>query len=162
MTKLSDTDQQVNFDLMIHELHYNEIESVVVRFGGSNDSGDLYVDEILMVDKEASTPTDLLDTIIVKGARMPDQYDYSPGSFARKRDWNAKPPTLKELINHVCLEELELTHGGWEINDGSHGTITITPLADLLKTKNFIVDFNYNEPDYDDDYDSESEEYNDE
>lgn len=149
-------DQKHNLDLLLSKLQYHEIKSVTLSFRGSNDSGDLTIDEIEALDDDEEIPERLLDHTHVLGAKMSNAFD---GATGKERDWIKKPPTLKELIDEVCLAELESQHGGWEIDVGSSGTISITPLAHFDNKKPFVVECWQND---DSDYDYEEEEYNDE
>lgn len=156
---ISHEDMQHNKELMLEKIRYHEIKSVCVTFSGSNDSGDLHVAKLEpLSEDEADLFGNTLETVLVPEAKMPTRYEYNKDESVL-RDWKKKPATLKEVIEEVCYYELELAHGGWEINDGSYGTITIEPLAKFHDRDRIHFDVNYYAPD---DYDYDDDEYNDE
>jgi len=79
-----------------------------------------------------------------------------------KRDFDKQPMTLHEWVLLVGYEALSEAHGGWEINAGSYGTISIAvPLGGRESADFKALAIVCHE--YDEDYESDDEEeYNDE
>lgn len=156
-----DLDQKHNKALVLEQLRYHEIKRVCVSFTGSGDDGQIDIASATAIDpEENANAMTLLRSVKVKNTKMPETYEnYGGVGTAVLRDWEKKPPTLAELVEEVCYRELENQHGGWEIDVGHSGNIVIEPLAAFESRQPFVLDIWEND---DDDYDYESEEYNDE
>lgn len=95
------------------------VDSVQVQYQGSGDSGEVYEVSILPVDKNVSTTK-----VKIQEAKA---------SFIKEKDggssWVSEiyedTVSLYEAINGILYSYLEMSHPGWEINEGSQGEMTI-------------------------------------
>jgi hypothetical protein len=122
-----------NAKLLFDTLEQTRVASIEVTFDGYGDSGQ--IDEVVYEDhrgKELSEPK-----LMVKG------------SFTgRYLKWDEKKKThveaggdegsVRDILEQVCYDKLEASHGGWEINGGSYGTFHF----DVLNRK---VNLEFNE-----------------
>jgi len=127
--------QQVkhNANLLFDTLQETRVASIEVTFDGCGDSGQ--IESITYEDhrgKELSEPK-----LVVKG------------SFTGKHhEWDDKKKTfvevggsegkVREIVEQVCYDKLQASHGGWEINEGAYGIF----IFDVLNRK---VNLEYNE-----------------
>jgi hypothetical protein len=157
-----------NRALLLQALFQNEIKKINAHFDGSGDSGS--IDEIVAtsIDDEIDINDAALLGIHLRGVHPVGEsitHTWVHGTYT-ERNFEQNPVSLYELIEHVCYEELEAAHGGWEINAGSFGNIYIdVPLGGVERAGESAVSIDYNEyeEDYsDDDAEAEDEEYNDE
>jgi hypothetical protein len=86
------------------------VTSVVVPFDGYGDEG-----QIESIEARAGETTIELPASVVLIVDADDE-SVKPA---------AETP-LAEAIETLCYDCLEQTHGGWEINEGSHGEFTFT------------------------------------
>lgn len=153
-----------NREILMQALFENEIKSVVAHFSGSGDSGEINKLDVVSVDDEIEIDEDTLTQILLHGV-VPTGEDatmqWVDGVYG-KRDFDKQPMTLHEWVLLVGYEELSEAHGGWEINAGSYGTISIAvPLGGRESADFKALAIDYCE--YDEDYESEDDEgYNDE
>ena len=124
---------KANAKLLFDTLEETRVATIEVTFDGCGDSGQ--IDEVVYEDhrgKELSEPT-----LVVKG------------SFTgRYLKWDEKKKThvetgggegkVRDILEQVCYDKLEASHGGWEINGGSYGTFHF----DVLNRK---VNLEFNE-----------------
>jgi hypothetical protein len=109
------------------------VESFIVSFDGGGDSGQVETPCEFKPEESAKQAEALLGEV-VKGSRVSDGQRYSPSGM--EHIWR-DDPTLERLIDGLCYEVLETVAGGWEINEGSHGTFHF----DANKRK-MTLDFN--------------------
>jgi len=153
-----------NREILMQALFENEIKSVVAHFSGSGDSGEINEFDVVSIDDEIKVDEDTLTEILLRGA-VPagdeNTMEWVNGAYIA-RDFNKQPMTLYQWALLVCYEELEAAHGGWEINAGAYGTISIAvPLGGRESADFKALTIECHE--YDEDYESDDEEeYNDE
>jgi hypothetical protein len=133
-----------NRALLLEQLRYHEIKRLVVSFSGSNDSGSCDIAEIISLDDER-LKCEILNVVTVPTAKMSTQFEFG----GKERDWTVKPATLTELVYEVCEEELERSHGGWEINAGFFGRDCLRASAHFEKRETMCVECWQNDDDYD-------------
>ena len=106
-----------NANLLFDTLQESRVASIEVTFDGCGDSGQ--IESVIYEDhrgKEVSEPK-----LVVKG------------SFTGKHhEWDDKKKTfvevggsegkVREIVEQVCYDKLQASHGGWELNEGSYGT----------------------------------------
>lgn len=125
---------KANKDIVFDLLSGVGVESFVVNFEGSGDSGQVDEPDEFKPSKSEKKAEKLVNEV-VSGARISNGIRWS--SAGQEHIWKDNP-TLREVIDSVCYDTLEMLHGGWEINEGSYGTFTF----DVKKRK---VDFDFNE-----------------
>jgi len=155
---------KTNREILLQALFENEIKSVVAHFSGSGDSGEINELNVVSIDDEIEVDEDTLTQILLRGvvpAGDENTMQWVDGTYS-KRDFDKQPMTLHEWVMLVCYEELSRAHGGWEINAGSYGTISIAvPLGGRESADFKALTIECHE--YDEDYESDDEEeYNDE
>lgn len=94
------------------------VESFIVSFDGGGDSGQVET-PCEFKPEESAKQAEALLVELVKGSRVSEGQRYTPSGM--EHIWR-DDPTLERLIDGLCYEVLETVAGGWEINDGSHGT----------------------------------------
>lgn len=152
---------EFNVSLLMEQLRHHEIKAVHVAFSGCNDSGDVTITRLEPLTPEEEIPEGLLDHLRIPNAQILSEiFEFDSAGNCRPRDWRAKPPTLRELINDICYDKLEIQHAGWELDAGASGTIIFTPLADYHKTQPIVINIEYGTADSE--YNYYDEEYNDE
>lgn len=109
------------------------VSSFIVVFEGSGDSGQVETPSEFKPAKSVK-PAEALLKEVVKGSRVSDGQRYTPSGM--EHIWQ-NDPTLERLIDGLCYDVLETVAGGWEINEGSHGTF----IFDVKKRK-MRLDFN--------------------
>lgn len=163
MSTVTKKHADTTFKTLVRTLYENEIDRVSATFSGSCDSGTICDYTIFNIDDEPVTQEELSAIHLI--GYMPDSPinewgEWHNGNW-RPRDFASKPLTLFELIETVIYKELEATHGGWEIDAGSSGTITITANKNkigqlcAINADNIDIEINYNEED--DEYDEDNE-----
>lgn len=97
------------------------------KFDGSGDSGDFELEEIkLTISNVSGSDKDVFNNIGVI-----DSYCQEHDVVMRQRRWtgrgwtSAGMNTCNELIEHLAYSSLEEQYGGWEINAGSSGYVTV-------------------------------------
>jgi hypothetical protein len=110
------------------------IGSVIVRFDGEGDSGQIDAIEAYSCDTPSADAPDadlrleLPDRDLSQRVR---EYDVA----TRQTDWVEASGTLRDAIENLAYALLEIEHDGWENNDGGYGefifsvprqTITLT------------------------------------
>jgi hypothetical protein len=106
---LSESIHAANKDALFPILAAAGITSVLVRFDGSGDSGQIEEIDIVAGDKPVSFPE---------------------GQVAIKRAyWGAGEPehsecSVNDAVETLVYAFLEETHGGWENNEGAYGEFT--------------------------------------
>lgn len=157
-----------NRELLLRALFENEIRVVRARFSGSGDSGQIDSVTAESIDDEVIDHQTLdsikLFGIVPVGEEHNIVWTPSPagnlGSY-QARDFDKRPLTLGQFIDLVVYEELEMAHGGWEIDAGSSGCVAIRVPVNGIEGEEPAIDIDCqdNEPEYNE-YDEE--EYNDE
>jgi hypothetical protein len=122
-----------NAKLLFDTLQESRVASIVVTFDGCGDSGQ--IDEVTYEDhrgKELSEPK-----LVVKGSftGKSHEWDDEKKTFVEVGGGEGK---VRDIVEQVCYDKLEASHGGWEINGGSYGTFHF----DILNRK---VNLEFNE-----------------
>jgi uncharacterized protein DUF6878 len=110
----------------------NSIGEIIAPFDGSDDSGQ--VEEIACYDPGDRDITDLLD---LKGAHLPARHSerrYDPDLREEVRI-ESETTTVSSAIEELVYHYLDAEWDGWEINEGSFGTVTFD-----LGTRQILVD----------------------
>lgn len=111
-----------NKKILFDILKKNEISSFTLHFDGSGDSGSF--DE---VDFEKDNNI-LIEPIF--GAQVLEYVQYSKENG--QEFVLMKEPTIKDLIESICCDFLEIHHCGWENNDGSYGDFSFSVDEDKI------------------------------
>lgn len=151
-------------------LYDNEIKTVIVNFNGSGDSGTIDISSYQTIDDEFQYGPDMGGIVIpedkiplsVKNSNIctENAWDSTAGRYTEQpRNLRKKPIKLDELVIFFVEEWLEEEHPGWEINEGSFGSVTfiirLTNTGELDINKSGITyEHEYGEEEYD-----EEEEY---
>lgn len=122
-----------NIDILFDLFGEVGIESFVVTFDGGGDSGQVE-DPCDFNPEKSKEELDVLLSKVVEGAKISDGTRWGPNGSEELWKYD---PTLNELISSLCYDTLESVYGGWEINEGSHGTFTFD-----VKKRKVILDFN--------------------
>lgn len=109
------------------------VESFIVTFDGGGDSGQVEPPSEFKPARSAKQAEALLDEV-VKGSRVSEGQRYTPSGM--EHIWK-DDPILERLIDGLCYDVLETVSGGWEINEGSHGTFHFD-----VKKRKMMLDFN--------------------
>lgn len=117
---LHDGNKEILFDILARE----GIESVLVMFEGSGDSGSL---------EGSDLPTEI-KKIVVEGSRVSQGVIWSSSGDTHRWKENC---TVEEIIQSLCYEVLSLRHSGWENNDGAYGEFNFD-----VKERTAHLDFN--------------------
>ena len=122
-----------NAKLLFDTLQETRVASIVVTFDGCGDSGQ--IDEVIYEDhrgKELSEPK-----LVVKGSFTGKylKWDEQKKTHVEVDGGEGK---VRDILEQVCYDKLEASHGGWEINGGSYGTFNF----DVLNRK---VNLEFNE-----------------
>jgi hypothetical protein len=122
-----------NAKLLFDTLEETRVASIEVTFDGCGDSGQ--IDEVVYEDhrgKEVSEPK-----LMVKGSftGKHHEWDDKKKSFVEAGGGEG---SVRDILEQVCYDKLEASHGGWEINGGSYGTFHF----DVLNRK---VNLEFNE-----------------
>jgi hypothetical protein len=122
-----------NAKLLFDTLEQTKVASIEVTFDGCGDSGQ--IDEVVYEDhrgKELSEPK-----LVVKGSYTGKhhEWDDEKKKFVEVGGSEGK---VRDIVEQVCYDKLEASHGGWEINGGSYGTFHF----DVLNRK---VNLEFNE-----------------
>lgn len=154
---------------LLHVLYENEINSITAGFAGSCDSGEITDITGINIDDE-EVPEKELAAILIRDytPETPDDFGTWSGGKFHKRDFKEKPLAVTELFENIAYRELENRHGGWEINSGSSGDISITVPRKKDGTfdetaachAKIDIDIEYGYDDEDEEYDGD-EEYDD-
>ena len=119
--KLSDSNREILFDILARE----KVDKVTVQFEGSGDDGSL----------ESSDLPDKIKKMVVKGSKVSQGTVWHPTGETTQK-WK-EDCTVEEIVQSLCYEVLELTHGGWENNDGAYGEFNFD-----VKERTAHLDFN--------------------
>lgn len=104
--RISDSFYQINRQNILNALKKNGVKSVEVQYSGSGDSG--------QIDDVSDVPDDQIE--------MHDSSSrFSEGEWRESVTLEKRP--LREAVEWLCYEVLEREHPGWEINEGSNGTL---------------------------------------
>lgn len=106
---LSESIHAANKDALFSALAAAGITSVLVRFDGCGDSGQIEEIDVVAGDKPGDFPS---GTIAISRA-------YWGATEAERVECNARDAV--ETLAYALLEE---THGGWENNEGAYGEFT--------------------------------------
>lgn len=98
------------------------ITSILIRFDGSGDSGQIEEIDVLAGDKLASFPA---EKVVIQRA-----------------DWGATEPervesSVNDAVETLVYAFLEETHGGWENNEGAYGEFTFN-----IAERTITLDYN--------------------
>jgi len=124
---------KANSKLLFDTLEETRVASIEVTFNGCGDSGQ--IESVIYEDhrgKEVSEPK-----LVVKGSYTGKhhEWDDQKKTFVEVGGGEGK---VRDIVEQVCYDKLEASHGGWEINEGSYGTFVF----DVLNRK---VNLEYNE-----------------
>lgn len=145
---------------LIQALFDNEIKTVIAYFSGSGDSGEITPITVVPVDDEIEIDEFTLEQIMLRNYLPANHDDVTEWG---RRDFDARPMSLHELILWVCYDALARAHGGWEIDAGSFGQILINvPLGGRASDDVNALTIEYHESNDDSYNDYDEEEYNDE
>ena len=122
-----------NANLLFDTLEETRVASIEVTFDGCGDSGQ--IESVIYEDhrgKEVSEPK-----LVVKGSYKGKhhEWDDEKKTFVEVGGGEGK---VRDIVEQVCYDKLEASHGGWEINGGSYGTFHF----DVLNRK---VNLEFNE-----------------
>lgn len=141
-------------------LYENELNVVTASFNGCGDSGTIDSFSAVDIDGVSVNAAELASILLPNCAPKTDDRfgEWINGGWL-PRNFNSRPLTLLEFIDLVFSEELEMAHGGWEINAGSSGTLSIAiprnadgSLCKTTTNQNLHIDIAYNDDDgYDED-----------
>ena len=95
------------------------IEKIEVTFDGCGDSGQ--IEDITCITKDGGDVD--LKAIKVGKVKFIRGYQYN-GDGTMKPVTEIRESNFEEVIEEICYNMLEKSHGGWEINEGSYGTFT--------------------------------------
>jgi hypothetical protein len=133
-TKINPTNHiKDTLDIVFDLLGGVGVEHFIVTFDGGGDDGQVEPPSEFKPFKAAKKANKILSEN-VKGGRVSDGTRYGPNG--PEEMWK-HDPSLEDLISGLCYDTLEHVSGGWEINEGSHGTF----LFDVKKRK-MNLDFN--------------------
>lgn len=96
------------------------------KFDGSGDSGDIELEEIVF------TIDDSAGDRVYDNIGVIDSYKQEHDVVMRDRAWSGRgwsvagTNTVSGLLEHLAYSSLEEQYGGWEINAGSSGYVTVT------------------------------------
>jgi hypothetical protein len=122
-----------NANLLFDTLQETRVASIEVTFDGCGDSGQ--IESVVYEDhrgKEVSEPK-----LLVKGSftGKTHEWDDKKKTFVEVGGSEGK---VRDIVEQVCYDKLEASHGGWEINEGSYGNFHF----DVLNRK---VNLEFNE-----------------
>jgi len=131
-------------DHLIRVLYEHEFASVTAHFSGSDDSGAIREIKAITIDGKRVDEDSLRYTFLPDYRPPPPEHAFS----AISRNFETHPYSLYELIADAAELELEARLPGWEINDGTHGTIVfhvdLQACGRLAKVKSRpTLDFTY-------------------
>jgi hypothetical protein len=123
---------QANSKLLFDTLQETRVASIEVTFDGCGDSGQ--IESVIYEDhrgKEVSEPK-----LLVKGSftGKHHEWDDEKKTFVEVGGGEGK---IRDIVEQVCYDKLEASHGGWEINGGSYGTFHF----DVLNRK-VVLEYN--------------------
>lgn len=126
---------QLNKEAVAKYLKQYNIEKVVLEYNGSGDDGQIESTTALNGNDEVEIP-DIND--------IENHYDVwcsVEGNMTKSRRGS-----LTDLIEQLAFSVLCRTYGGWEINDGSYGQITINQDGSgVIEHNEIIQDTDYSE-----------------
>ena len=107
---------KLNCKALFDTLENTRITSIEVTFDGYGDSGQ--INDIVYQDhrgKDMSPPNDM-----VKGSYTSkyQEWDDKKKAFVEVGGYEGQ---VKDIVEQICYDKLEASHGGWEINGGSYG-----------------------------------------
>ena len=119
---LSESIHAANKDALFPVLAAARITSVLVRFDGSGDSGQIEEIDVVSGEKPVSLPA---GNVTIQHA-----------------DWGASEPesiecTVNDAVETLVYAFLEETHGGWENNEGAYGEFTFN-----VDARTITLDYN--------------------
>lgn len=95
------------------------IEKIEVTFDGCGDSGQ--IEDVTCITKNGGDAD--LKTVKVGKVEFIRGYRYNvDGTMTPVTE--IRESNFEEVIEEICYNMLEKSHGGWEINEGSYGTFT--------------------------------------
>ena len=109
-------------EFLMRLLLMHNVKEVVVGFDGSCDSGSIERFEYQGV-KEIKGDEIVLGTLKTKTEWCNKKQEFVTST---------KESTLNDMVEEVCYDLLEISHGGWEINEGSYGEFLIEPKEDKI------------------------------
>ncbi|HEY3838122.1 MAG TPA: hypothetical protein VGL72_16195 [Bryobacteraceae bacterium] len=119
---LSEAIHAANKDALFPVLAGAGITSILVRFDGSGDSGQIEEIDVVSGDKPVSLPAGHVTV--------------------QRANWGASEPesiecSVSDAVETLVYAFLEETHGGWENNAGAYGEFTFT-----VAERSIILDYN--------------------
>ena len=124
------TDKQKSIEPTIENvlmlMYENELDLVTATFSGSGDSGTINNATGIDIDGEM-VEVEALAAVLLPQYVPKNIDDFGSWRTGRwiARDFKRQPLNLSEFIDSTLATLLEHSHGGWEINAGSSGTITV-------------------------------------
>jgi hypothetical protein len=113
---------KVTRNALMEVLLKHNVKEVVVGFDGSCDSGSIERFEY-QAAKEIKGDEIVLGTLKTKTEWCTKKQNFVTST---------KESTLNDMVEEVCYDLLEISHGGWEINEGSYGEFLIEPKEDKI------------------------------
>ena len=114
-----------NKGILLEILEREGVETATVSFNGSGDDGQV----------EESDLSPKIKKIVVVGSKIRQGTMWDGGKAITRWKHDC---TVEEIIQSICYEALEVTHGGWENEDGAYGEI-------VFHVKDGIVKMDFNE-----------------
>ena len=111
--------KKTNKATLIRLMKENGIDRIELEFDGSGDEGQIEV-VCLLNENETEIENSLLN---LPCETINYSMRYSDGEWIC--DTKSGQDTLENLAETIAYDHLESDFGGWEINDGSYGTISI-------------------------------------
>lgn len=107
-----------------------QLKRVQVNFDGCGDSGQI---DSVAYGKTATGSCEenkTIDETPVEGVEITDTTRWDE----KAKDWvsEMRAGNLRDAIEQLCYDLLEMEHGGWEINEGSFGTFEFTIKDNLI------------------------------
>jgi len=135
-TSISQSNIYHNFRLIQNLL---PLKNISVNFEGAGDSGCQEGIEYETIDSNVTNnQVDVLLEQPIVGSKI--IHGWSCGGNKMTPIYEDKIYTIKEVIESICFDYLEIEHGGWENNEGAYGTITI-----CFEEKRIYLDINVRE-----------------
>lgn len=124
MAKKSNTDKNVPTtktikEIVLEALRKIEAKDVVVVYSGSGDSG-MVEDVNIPVEPGSNINVDKIKVTIPRTSST-----FKDGAWVRTVE--NREVSLPDALREYCYDLLEEYHPGWEINEGSDGTLEIDP-----------------------------------
>lgn len=106
LRKIHEAYKEILFDILQRE----KVESFNVNFEGSGDDGQI---------EDSDLPKAVKD-VVIKGCRVSQGSVWDSKTNKSIESWK-EDCTVRDIVSSLCYEMLEITHGGWENDDGAWG-----------------------------------------